>query len=83
MARFHVQRNLFGRATDPEDDEDDGTGLPSPKLLKVNARRMAGIKEGKDVLRSFPSPGESLHCVCTHRLDIACLIGCLLERCGT
>ncbi len=35
------------------------------------------------MLRSFPAPGESLHCVCTHRLDIACLIGCLLERCGT
>ncbi len=34
------------------------------------------------MLRSFPAPGESLHCVCTHRLDIACLIGCLLERCG-
>lgn len=84
MARFHVQGNLFGRRPAPAEDdgEDNGEGLPSPKLLRAQARLAAGIKEARAALDHFPSPGESLHCVATARFDLSDLVQLLLERCG-
>jgi hypothetical protein len=80
MAKFTVRRINFGAET--PDDEDNGEGLPLPKLLKLKARRAAGIKEAKNVLAVLPAPGESLHCVVTARLDLADIIHAILEKCG-
>jgi hypothetical protein len=52
-------------------------------LLRLNARRRAGIREARDVLVSLPGPSESLHAICTTRLDLSDILGVLLERCGT
>jgi hypothetical protein len=83
VARFSIQSNPFGRAAQADDDEDDGTGLPSPMLLRLHTRRRAGIREARDVLAHLPEPGESLHAIVTTRLDLSDLLSALLERCGT
>ena len=79
--RFEVNRFRFG--TPPkEEDEHDGQGLPTPKLVRLRARRAAGIAEAKGVLTDLPGPGESLHCVVTHRMDLADIITLILDRLG-
>jgi hypothetical protein len=81
MARFSVRRLHFGRRPDAEAD-DDGDGLPTPRRVKLAARRSAGIAEAKAVLEHLPGPGESLHAVCTARLDLSDVLNALLERLG-
>jgi hypothetical protein len=81
MARFSVRRLHFGRRPDTDAD-DNGEGLPTPKRIKLAARRAAGIAEAKAVLDHLPGPGESLHAVCTARMDLTDVIGALLERMG-
>ena len=82
MARFTVRRPHFGRRPDDEDGADDGEGLPTPRRVKLAARRAAGIAEAKAVLEQLPAPGEGLHAVCTARLDLTDVIDALLERLG-
>ena len=79
MPRFAVRKNQFGRK---EDAEDDGDGLPAPKLAKIEARRMAGIREAKEVLSQVPGAGESLHALCTARMDLTDVIAALIGRTG-
>src|SRR5438876_6435161 len=79
MARFSVRKLHFGHG--PEED-DDGTGLPLPLGVKRAVRRAAGIAEAKAVLDHLPGPGESLHALCTARMDLTDVIGSLLERLG-
>jgi hypothetical protein len=81
MARFTVRRLPFGRPP-AEDDGDDGTGLPIPAKIKLAARRAAGIAEAKAVLEHLPAQGESLHAVCTARMDLTDIINGLLEKLG-
>ena len=81
MARFSPRRLHFGRRPEVEGD-DDGQGLPTPTRIKLAARRAAGIAEAKAVLAHLPSPGESLHAVCTARMDLTDVIGALIERLG-
>jgi hypothetical protein len=81
MARFTVRRLPFGRSP-AEDDGDDGTGLPTPAKIKLAARRTAGIAEAKAVLEHLPAEGESLHAVCTARMDLTDVINGLLETLG-
>ena len=79
MARFAPQRVHFGEHADTDDD---GEGLPRPQLVKLKARRAAGIAEAKETLANLPGPGESLHALCTARMDLTDVIGHLLERFG-
>ena len=79
MAKFSVRRVHFGRRSD---NEDDGEGLPTPARVKLAIRRAAGIAEAKAVLMHLPGPGESLHALCTARMDLTDVINALLERLG-
>jgi hypothetical protein len=79
MARFSVRRLHFGNHADPDDN---GEGLPLPLRVKLAARRAAGIREAKETLALLPGPGESLHALCTARMDLTDVIGALLERLG-
>src|SRR5229473_547900 len=81
MARFSVRRLHFGRRPGDEAD-DNGDGLPTPARIKLAARRAAGIAEARAVLEHLPGPGESLHALCTARMDLTDVIGSLLERLG-
>jgi hypothetical protein len=80
MARFTVRKLHFGPR--PGTDADDGEGLPTPARIKLAARRAAGLAEAKAILESLPGPNESLHAVCTYRMDLCDIIGALLERFG-
>jgi hypothetical protein len=80
VGRFTIRRLPFGRP--PEEDEDTA-GLPLPTRIKLARRRAAGIAEAAAVLEHLPAPGESLHAVCTARMDLTDVIGALLERLGT
>ncbi len=80
MGRFTVRKLPFGRRAD--EDGDDGDGLPTPARVKLAARRAAGIAEAKAVLLHLPGPGESLHAICTARMDLTDVIGAMIERLG-
>jgi hypothetical protein len=77
MARFTVRPAPFGRPP-----PDDGEGLPPPVLVRLRARRAAGIREAQESLAQLPGPGEALHALCTARMDLTDVIGALLERLG-
>jgi hypothetical protein len=79
VARFNVRKLHFGRRPG---DGDDGEGLPTPKRVKLAARRAAGVAEAKAVLAQLPAPGESLHAVCTARMDLTDVLNALLGRLG-
>src|SRR5262245_64677671 len=81
MARFSPRRLHFGDRPDL-DTEDGGEGLPLPLRVKLAARRAAGIREAKAVLDHLPGSGESLHALCTARMDLTDVINALLERLG-
>ena len=81
MARFRAARIHFGERP-PDDEDDDGTGLPTPVRTRQHARRVAGIKEAKAVLEHLPGPGESLHAICTARMDLTDIVSALLESAG-
>ncbi|HEY7311889.1 MAG TPA: hypothetical protein VH643_21170 [Gemmataceae bacterium] len=78
-SRFAIRRLPFGRKPGPDEDAD---GLPAPQRVKLAARRAAGIAEAKAVLERLPAPGESLHAVCTARMDLTDVIGALLSQLG-
>ena len=78
MARFSPRKLHFG---DPAGDN-DGAGLPLPLRVKLAARRQAGIAEARAVLEHLPGPGESLHALCTARMDLTDVVGALLDRLG-
>jgi hypothetical protein len=79
MARFSARRLHFGHG--PTED-DDGSGLPLPLRVKLAARRQAGIAEARAVLAHLPGPGESLHALCTARMDLTDIIGALCDKLG-
>ncbi len=79
MGRFSVRKLHFGHRPD---DDDNGEGMPTPKRIKLAVRRAAGIAEAKAVLEHLPGPGESLHAVCTARMELTDMIGVLIERLG-
>ncbi len=81
MARFSVRKLHFG-ARPEADTDDNGEGLPTPARIKLAARRTAGIAEANAVLDHLPGPGESLHCLCTARMDLTDVIVALGERFG-
>jgi hypothetical protein len=81
VARFSVRRIHFGRRPGDEDD-DNGEGLPAPARVRLAARRAAGIAEAKETLAHLPALGESLHALCTARMDLTDVIAALLERFG-
>jgi hypothetical protein len=81
MARFNVRKLHFG-ARPEADTDDNGEGLPTPARIKLAARRAAGIAEAKAVLDHLPAPGESLHALCTARMDLTDVINALFARLG-
>ena len=81
-AKFTARRISFGRGPAVDDEEDDGRDLPRPKLLRLQARRAAGIREAADTLTLLPGPGESLHALMTARLDMTDVLNALLEKLG-
>jgi hypothetical protein len=81
MARFHPRRVHFG-APLPDAEDDDGGDLPRPRLLRLQARRAAGIAEAAETLELLPGPGESLHCLMTARLDMTDVLNALLDKLG-
>jgi hypothetical protein len=82
MPRFAPRPIPFGRRPDDQDQDDDSDGLPTPQRVRLQARRAAGIAEAKSVLEHLPGPGESLHAVCTARMDLTDVINALLEKLG-
>jgi hypothetical protein len=80
MGRFSPARVHFGRR--PAADGDEGDGLPKPLTTRAALRRAAGIGEAAEALAHLPGPGESLHCVCTARLDLTDVINALLGKLG-
>ena len=82
MARFIPRRVHFGERPVDDDDDDGGEGLPTPKLLRLRARRLAGIREAAETLALLPGPGESLHCLMTARLDMTDVLNALLDKLG-
>ena len=79
MARFSVHKLRFGDHAGPDDN---GEGLPLPLRVKLAARRAAGIREAKAVLDHLPGPGDSLHALCTARMDLTDVVGALLDKLG-
>jgi hypothetical protein len=79
---FTARKLPFGRPTAAEDD-DNGEGLPTPARIKLAARRAAGIAEAKAILEQVPGAGESVHAVCTARMDLSDIISALLGKVGT
>lgn len=84
MARFSPARQHFGeREPEPEAVEiDEADGLPKPLTTKAAIRRVAGIREAKAVLEHLPGPGESLHAICTARMDLTDVMNALFEIVG-
>jgi hypothetical protein len=78
--RFTASKIRFGSRPVGEDDE--GQDLPRPHMLKLQARRAAGIREAADILDQLPGPGESLHAVMTARLDMSDILNALLGKIG-
>jgi len=79
VAKFSPRRIHFGEHADTDDE---GGDLPRPALVRLQARRAAGIREAKETLAHLPAPGESLHCLCTARMDLTDVINSILERLG-
>lgn len=85
---FDTRPNPFVGAPPAEADDgesegkDNGEGLPTPKLLKLKVRRAAGLAEARAVLDHLPGPCESLHAVCTARMDVTDVISRILEKRG-
>ncbi len=80
----HRGRVHFGPKPAVDDDaaEVDVEGLPAPLTARARARHAAAIKEGAEVLALLPAPGESLHALCSARLDLSDVITHLLGRLG-
>jgi hypothetical protein len=80
--RVTVRQLQNSNSRRPDAEDDNGDGLPTPARVRLAARRAAGIAEAKAVLAHLPGPGESLHALCTARMDLTDVIGALLERLG-
>ena len=59
MAKFSVRRIHFGDQRGEGDDE--GDGLPRPALVRLQARRAAGIREAKETLVGAATNALALH----------------------
>jgi hypothetical protein len=78
MGRFALRRLPFGRRL----TDGDAEGLPTPARVKLAARRAAGIAEAQAILQHLPAPGESLHALCTARMDLTDVIAALIGKLG-
>ncbi len=78
--RFTTSKLQFGAA--PGSEADEGDGLPTPKLVKLKARRLAGIREAAACIAALPGPCESLHVVATSRMDLTDVINAMLGKIG-
>lgn len=81
MARFSPFKIAFGKPP-PDDFEGEADPLPKPAAARQAARRTLAIKEATETLAALPDEGESLHCLCTARMDLTDAVEVLLERYG-
>ncbi len=80
MAKFAAKPLPFGLSAPPDlEVEGEGEGLPSP-LLVLARRRVLGIAEAKAILEHLPAQDESLHVLCTARMDLTDVVNCMIER---
>jgi hypothetical protein len=79
VAKFSPRRVHFGKHADTDDE---GLDLPKPALIRLQARRAAGIREAAETLNYLPGPGESLHALATARMDLTDVVNALVERLG-
>lgn len=74
------------KPVDPHDPEgegpDPGDGIPEPHRLTAS-RRFAEIKKAAEVLRHMPQPGESIHLICTARIDLTDIMDAMIGQTGT
>jgi hypothetical protein len=90
MQRFTARSNfapppLPAKAADAEvedPDLDNGEGLPAPHMVRVTARRMAGLREATEALDRLPGPGESLHIISTARHDLSDTLAAMMVKLG-
>lgn len=80
--RFTAQKIKFGPRPAGDDDDLDDDGLPNPHRVKLQRRRAIAIREAKELLAELPGPGESVHALMSRRMDLADVIGVILERGG-
>lgn len=72
----------FGAA--PRGGKAVGMGnVQAPILLKHANRRLAALKEAKEIAAVLPGPGESLHALMTGRYDLTDLLEVILDQVGT
>lgn len=87
MARFTAARKPFGLRGAAESDEDAGLfaeeELPAPLRVKASARRVLSLKEAAGITASIPGPGESLHVLCTARMDLTDVVDRLIDALGS
>jgi hypothetical protein len=77
MPRFTVRRIRFGHhAADPDDE---GEGLPLPKLIRLRARRAAGIAEATPT-RTIAMPENARNCPPFDDLPTAKVLQCAEMR---
>lgn len=81
MAKFSTTRLPFGHTGKPDEDSDED-GIPLPTSIKMKVRRMAGLKEARDILKHIPGPCVSVHAICTHRMDLTDVIAAMIEAQG-
>ncbi len=69
----------FGGKATPEE-----AGVPAPLCRQQSGtRRLAALREAKEVLAVMPGPGASLHAIMTGRYDLADLIDAAMGKLGT
>jgi hypothetical protein len=81
--RFERPRSIrFGASPSADTEDDDSTGLPTPRQIRLRKIRAAGLREARDVVAVLPEPGECTSCLVTHRMDLVDIITFILDRLG-
>ena len=82
MARFASCRVHFGMRQEDDEAEDNGEGLPSPKTIRVKARRVAGDQGGTRNARLDPGTRRSIARIRMHPVDMTDILHVLFEKLG-
>ncbi len=80
--RFAARKIRFGPRPASDDEDQDEDGLPTPHRLKLQRRRAMAIREARELLAELPGPGEAVHCLMSRRMDLADVLGVIIERVG-
>src|SRR5262249_16733969 len=81
--RFTAQRIRFGPRPESADEADVDEEKMAPRLrLKVAVRRNLAIRDAQDLVGDLPDEGQRDFGFLTRRLDLVCVVGALLDKCG-